>query len=479
MKKNSFSKFIDHEKKELILLVSKSFFWFLVGIFLGLFFLISFVFLIFQKMYSDVVYPGVMVNNILLEGKTQDQVKKFFVEKNKNISNTKFIFINQEDIATISAKELEFSYNEDLLAKQAYSIGRSNSPLSNISLLFQAYVTGINLAPSYHYSEDKLQKILLPMTEKINTPAIDALFNFENRKVIAFKPSSDGQEVDMKELENKLNSKLVEVISSKKPLTINIVIPIKILKPKITTDKANNLGVEELISQGTSLFYHSIPNRIYNITLASERLNGILVAPQEIFSFNQALGDVSAFTGYQQAYVIQNGKTVLGDGGGVCQVSTTLFRAVLNAGLPVIERRAHAYRVGYYEQDSDPGLDATVYSPSPDLKFKNDTPNYILIQTNVDGESQRLTFMLYGKKDGREVILNKPVIVSQTPPPPAVYQDDPTLLKGVTKQVDFQAWGASVYFTRKVIKNGKTIISDKFVSNYQPWAAVYLRGTKE
>ena len=169
----------------------------------------------------------------------------------------------------------------------------------------------------------------------------------------------------------------------------------------------------------------------------------------------------------------------MGDGGGVCQVSTTLFRAILNAGLPVVERHAHAYRVGYYEEDSPPGIDATIYSPSVDLKFKNDTNNYILIQSQVDLDNYALNFSLYGTKDGREVSMTTPVVTNQTPPPPDLYQDDPTLPVGTIQQTDFAAWGADVYFTRTVTKDGKVIIYDKFVSNFQPWQAIYLRGTKQ
>src|SRR5205085_743367 len=129
---------------------------------------------------------------------------------------------------------------------------------------------------------------------------------------------------------------------------------------------------------------------------------GVLIAPGQVFSFSKAIGEVSSFTGYKQAYVIENGKTVLGDGGGVCQVSTTLFRAALNAGLPIVERHPHAYRVQYYEEDSGPGIDAAVYVPSVDLKFKNDTGHHILIQAYADVENLRLTFDLYGANDGRE-----------------------------------------------------------------------------
>jgi len=218
---------------------------------------------------------------------------------------------------------------------------------------------------------------------------------------------------------------------------------------------------------------------MHNVALAAARLNGILVKPGEEFSFVKYLGDVSKYTGYKEAYVIQSGKTVLGDGGGVCQVSSTLFRALLDSGLPITERHAHAYRVGYYEQYSPPGLDATVYVPTVDLKFKNDTGSHILIQSYVDPTEVSLTFILYGKKDGREVTLSTPVVTGVAPAPEPLYQDDPTLPKGVEKQIDYAASGATVVFNRIVKKNGEVIINEKYTSRYTPWRAVFLRGTKE
>ncbi|OGH39196.1 MAG: hypothetical protein A3B44_02700 [Candidatus Levybacteria bacterium RIFCSPLOWO2_01_FULL_38_21] len=459
--------------------IGKVVFWFLTGAILGLFLFVGFALIIFQSLHKNVIYPGVLVNGVDFGGKTENQVKEFFAKKNEKVKDTKFVFTSEAGVATVAAREIDFGYNEVLLSKQAFSLGRSKDILTNISLIVQAYANGINLPSSYHYSDTKLILILSPITGKLHLEPVDSLFNFQNGRVTVFKPSKDGQTADIEELKSQVSSKFLTVMYSSKPETIVIQIPVKVLKPKITTDKANNLGIKELLASGTSLFQHSITNRIYNISLASTRLNGILIAPNEIFSFNKALGDVSAFTGYQQAYVIQNGKTVLGDGGGVCQVSTTFFRALLNAGLPIAERHAHAYRVGYYEQDSPPGLDATVFAPSVDLRFKNDTGNYILIQTYIDPNVQRLTFELYGTKDGREVTIGKPVVTNEVPPPPDVYQDDPTLPKGQIKQVDFAAWGAKVYFTRQVTKNGKAIISDKFDSDFRAWQAIYLRGTKE
>lgn len=473
-------------KKKIFIQTSKAFFWFAVGATLASFLLTSFTFIIFEKMNRNVVYPGITVGGVDVGRKTEKGVYDLFAKKNENIGNTQFTFSNDTDVATISAHDLNFGYDQDLISKQVISLGRSKNFPGNVSLVLQAYLEGLNLKPAYHYSENALDKTLSLFIEKINKEPVDALFTFQEGKVSAFKASSEGSAVDIDEIKNNLNSHFENVLSRpsqagsrQKPQKIIIPVGVKILKPKITTDKANNLGIKELVGKGTSLFQHSIPQRIFNITLAAARINGILIAPNETFSFNKALGDVSSFTGYQQAYIIQNGKTILGDGGGVCQVSTTFFRALLDSGLPITQRHAHAYRVGYYEQDSPPGFDATIYVPSVDLKFENTTNNYILVQTQIDQETQQLSIFLYGTKDGRTVQMTQPIIANRTPAPPDLYQDDPTLPKGVIKQVDFKAEGSNVSFTRNVTKNGKKIISDKFISNYPPWQSVFLRGTKE
>lgn len=237
-------------------------------------------------------------------------------------------------------------------------------------------------------------------------------------------------------------------------------------------------GILELLGEGTSHFKGSASSRIHNLTLAAERTNGVLVAPGATYSLNKSVGEISAKTGYDTAYIIAEGRTVLGEGGGVCQTSTTLFRAVLNSGLPVVMRYPHAYRVGYYEQDMPVGFDAAIFQPSWDFQFKNDTSAYVLVQSSYNPDEYSLTFKLYGTSDGRKVEIPKPTITGETPPPPALYQDDPTLPKGVVKQVDFAAWGATVKLTRKVTRGDEVLYDDTFNSRYQPWRAVYLVGTK-
>jgi len=466
-------------RKKFLIHSLKALFWFATGAAFAAFLLTSFTFFIYEKINSGFVYPGITINNIDVGKYTLKEVERLFLKKNEAIENTQFTFLLDSMVATASAKDLKFGYDQDLIAKQAISLGRSDNFLSNVSIVSTAYFIGLNLQPAYHYSEEMLNKTLAPFIENVNKEPVDALFNFQNGKVLVFKPSEEGKAIDVEKVKKDLTFQFEKIFLKQKPQKIIIPIAIKILSPKITTDRANNLGIKELIGTGTSLFQHSILSRIFNINLAASRINGALIAPNEEFSFVKALGDVSSFTGYQQAYIIQNGKTVLGDGGGVCQVSTTFFRALLNAGILITERHAHAYRVGYYEQDSLPGLDATVYVPSIDLKFKNDTNNYILVQTQIDSSLQQLSVFLYGTNDGRSVALTAPIITNRIPPPPDLYQDDPTLPKGVVKQIDFKAEGSKVSFGREVTKNGKKIISETFISNYAPWQSVFLRGTKE
>lgn len=466
-------------KKEHFWHLGRITFWFFTGAGLSIFVIVNIVFFGYKQIYKDKVYPGVLVNGIDFGGKSQYEVEQFFRSQNKRIKNSNFIFNYQGKTATVSASEIGLGYDEKLIAVQAFSIARNKNNFSNLSIMIQTTLNGVFLPAAYNYSEEKLLKKLEPLTKDIEKKPVEALFTFENGKVLAFRPSKNGQTLDKDYLLKTIKDKAFTVVNSKKSENIFLTLKTKTVEPNITTDKVNNLGIKEMIGYGTSLFAHSIPGRIHNVTLAASRINGILVPPGQTFSFNKTIGDISAFTGYKQAYVIQNGRTVLGDGGGVCQVSTTLFRAVLSAGLPIVERQAHAYRVGYYEQDSAPGLDATVFDPKPDFRFKNDTGNYILIQSFTDLANLRLTFILYGTKDGREVAMGKPVITKQTPAPEPIYQDDPTLPKGVEKQVDYAASGANVYFTRTVKKDGKTIIDETFYSNYRAWPAVFLRGTKE
>ncbi len=321
-------------------------------------------------------------------------------------------------------------------------------------------------------NEDQFKTLMARIQQQVETDPKDAVFRFEGGKVLEFKPEIIGRVIDVPAFNEKLAQALIAADNEV------LEIPVIVSYPKIKAEDVNSLGIKELLGEGKSSFSHSIPGRVFNVNLASSRINSTVVAPGEVFSFNNSVGDISRASGYQSAYIISGGKTVLGDGGGVCQVSTTVFRAALNAGLPITERKAHAYRVGYYEQDSKPGIDATVYNPTADLKFVNDTGNHILIQTNVDTKNYKMSVQIYGTKDGRVAIVSEPKISGQSAPPATLYVDDPTLPLGQMKQIDWSAWGAKVSFNYKVMRGTETVLEKTFYSNYQPWQAIYLKGTK-
>ena len=322
----------------------------------------------------------------------------------------------------------------------------------------------------------EIDELIKAVDTTFNRDPVNAIFNFKDGKVVEFAAAKTGVAVNDVKLKNELLTALTQ-LENPDDAAIDLELPAEITQPKITTQEVNNLGIKELIGKGESNFHHSIPSRIHNVALASSQFNGVLIPPGTVFSFNDVLGDVSSYTGYKQAYVIRDGKTVLGDGGGVCQVSTTMFRAILNAGLPIVERQAHSYRVTYYEEGYPPGIDATVYAPTTDLKFKNDTPGYILVQTITDLDNLHLTFELYGTSDGRIASITTPIVTSVTPPLEDLYIDDPTLPAGKIQQIDWKAWGAKVNFKYTVTRDGETLQSKIFYSNYQPWQAKFLRGT--
>lgn len=333
----------------------------------------------------------------------------------------------------------------------------------------------MEVRPDGGFEEAAVRSAVEALAENVNRQPENAAFTFEDGRVSVFRPGRDGLELKEDELIAAVRGSF-EQLGAEKEVVLEVAV--EKTAPEVATGDVNNMGIKELVGRGKSSYSHSIPNRIHNVALAANRINGVVVPPGEVFSFNEAVGEISAATGYKSAYVISGGRTILGDGGGVCQVSTTLFRAILDAGLPIEERKAHAYRVGYYEEDSLPGIDATVYNPSADLRFKNDTDNYLLIQTHPDSVNRKLVIDIYGTKDGRVVEMSKPKLWGQTPPLPTVYQDDPTLPAGTTKQVDWSAWGAKTSFDYKVVKNGEVIYEKTFYSHYRPWAAVFLRGTK-
>ncbi|MFA5894148.1 MAG: VanW family protein [Candidatus Shapirobacteria bacterium] len=316
---------------------------------------------------------------------------------------------------------------------------------------------------------------VVSLKSSLKKEPIEPVFKFENGQVLEFKPSQNGYLLDDSGLTQQICSNIVELTQTAEKVIKNK-FPVITLEAKTENSDVNNFGIKELLGSGTSTFKHSTAIRNMNVERGASIVNRILVAPGETFSFVKALGDVSVENGYKMAYVIRAGKTELDVGGGICQVSTTFFRALLNSGLNITNRQNHAYRVQYYEEDMPPGYDATVFIPNPDLKFVNDTGHHILIQSKYDGKEKRLTYDIYGTSDGRKTEISNYRQWGAAPAPPTVYIDDPTLAPGKVIQDEHAIPGLKTSFDWKVTRDGQIIHQKTFSSSYSPWAAVFRRG---
>ncbi len=226
--------------------------------------------------------------------------------------------------------------------------------------------------------------------------------------------------------------------SNHSPLIVSL--PGALTEPKIKSADIDKLGVKELIGTGTTNFKGSPKNRIYNIKRALEQFQSVIIAPDEEFSFVHYLGEVDGEHGYLPELVIRNNKTEPEFGGGICQVSSTVFRAAIYSGMKITERRNHSYPVRYYLPY---GMDATVYVPKPDFKFQNNTGHYVMMQSEIVGDT--LNFRFFGTDDGRTTTVDGPHILEHNP-------------DGSMRTV----------FTQIVKdKDGNDMIKDSFASNYK------------
>ncbi len=254
-------------------------------------------------------------------------------------------------------------------------------------------------------------------------------------------------------------------------------------EPEITDDATGEeLGITELVSSQSTYFRGSSSERLQNIETAAENFHGLLVPPGVTFSMAANMKTVSLDNGYAEALIIFGDRTIKGVGGGVCQVSTTLFRTAFFGGFPIVERHPHAYRVGYYEQsyngyDEDlVGLDATVFVPVVDLKFTNNTPYWLLMETYFNPTSRSLTWKFYSTSDDRSVEWETTGPLNIVEPPDTVYEENLELAKGEIEQVEWASEGADVTVTRIVYRDGQVLFSDSFTTYYLPWGEVFQYG---
>jgi len=326
-----------------------------------------------------------------------------------------------------------------------------------------------------HYEVDidmgAFEGFLTELAPGLITPARDGRFDFDplTGDLQVIQPSVSGRTLNVAETLDRLEDGVFATDNRIVPMAFDYTLPR--YHNQIT---AAELGIRELVAESTTYFEGSTQNRRTNIAVGTGRLNGIIVGPGEEFSFNYHLGDINYDNGFVDGQVIFGGRTVTGIGGGICQVSTTVFRAAFTGGFAITERNSHGYRVGFYElRDGPPGLDAAIWQPQRDFKFQNNTPYHLLIESSFNPTTNELQFRFYSTKHW-QAELEEPIVKNLEPAPEPRFEANRDLNPGDVVQVDYAAEGADVTIFRKVYDmEGNLVIEDSSFTHYVPWQAIY------
>jgi vancomycin resistance protein YoaR len=331
-----------------------------------------------------------------------------------------------------------------------------------------------------HYNhlldENAARQWLTQFANQIDREPVNARFYFDDntRELVLVAPHVNGRRLDIETTLEQLKAQL-GTSNRSVPFILQEIEPVA-----HSGATAAELGITELIREQTTWFYGSSDARKHNIARSAANFYGIVVAPYEEFSFNKYLGSISEDDGYTEGLIIVGGQTIRGVGGGVCQVSTTMYQTAFWAGFPIVERWEHGYWLDYYNDGEGPGMDATVYSPIVDFRFVNNTPHHLLIENYYNEEAEALTFKFYSTGMGRTVVKEGPEFFNETEVPGPEqdrWEFDENVAPGETEQIDWATQGADVSVRRIVTNADGEVLDDRyFESQYIPYPNTYHYG---
>lgn len=314
--------------------------------------------------------------------------------------------------------------------------------------------------------------------------AHDAKFRMEGNRVVEFQSSRIGVTIDDAAVElaiaRALEARLTALETGVTVPTSTVKLAVSTAEPKIKTGDVNDLGIREALGTGISSFRGSPSNRIKNIRNGVNKLNGLLIKPDEEFSLLAALRPFTIEGGYLPELVIKGDKIEPEIGGGLCQLGTTTFRMAMNSGMPITARTNHGLVVTYYNDPSNgnPGTDATIYDPVPDFRFKNDTGYYLLFVAEMDMKKSELRFTLWGTPDGRKGTYSAPVVHGWIATGP-MKEIETLELKPGERKCQSRHPGASTSFTYTVVLPDGTKKDTLYKSYYRPLPEICQVGVEK
>jgi len=415
---------------------------------------------------TDKIYKGIYIENEYVSGLTKTQaylkIKQKFLEP---LENQKITINIKEDKKEITFKELEVALNIKEAIDKAYSIGRKGNIIERFNQIKKVYEHPINIRLTYNYNKEKVNqfseriaKIYYKPSTNATIQKVGALFRITNENY--------GEVLDTKKLINDI----LKILDTKK--SGEVTITFRKIRPSVRKEDLEKIS--DCLGEFTTKFDPTNIPRTENVKIAASKINGSLILPNEIFSLSETIGPVTIENGFKVAKVIVNNEFVDGVGGGLCQIASTLYNAVLLSQLQVIERRNHSAEVTYVPL----GRDATVASGSIDFKFKNNTDTAIYLESYCNKNT--ITIKLYGKNEHIGESIKFETEIVEKIPYKTVTEEDPTLPKGTKKLKGPPHYGYKVKTYMLKYKDGK-LLSKKLVSYdyYKPVDAIYLIGTKK
>jgi len=408
--------------------------------------------------YNQRVYPGVQVKSFSLGNMTVSEAEE-------SLENLKMTFKGPRgEKISLSLAEMGVKPLVDIITYQAYQQGRDKKwPLTYLERI--RLIRGVEVPLLHRVDEEKLTKSVDELKKHLEREPKDASFKIvnHNSKLV---PEETGYRLE-KEL---LMQKIISCLSQKEgDLLINV--PVEEIPPDITVSGLEQMGITEEMGSYTTYFDATYENRAHNIGLAAEELDQYLLPPGELFSFNRLIGDTGPEDGYREALIIRGGDYTTGYGGGICQVSSTLYNAALLSNLKIVERNNHRFRAHYIKA----GRDAAVYYGIYDLKFINNHDHHILINTGV--KNGQITIAMVGTPLEEEIEIMTREIEFIDPPQRVEITSD--LLWGEEEIIEGIPGGKVETFRIVQPPDNKKIKEKLSLDNYYPYPAVIRRGKKE
>lgn len=405
-----------------------------------------------QSISDDKILPGVSISGVVLGGMTQEYAESILRESFKGIQEKDLVFEDEDENWIISMKEIGAEHNYREATRVAFSVGRSGSAMNRIWDHLRRSKESINITLPLVFDEQALKKEIDRISTEYARSPRNARLSLEKGQV-RFISSAAGREMDKEIALEKITS-----MTADNNLRINI--ETKVLLPQIIDEDIS--GLTDLLGECTTWFSLESEGRVKNITKAAEQINGTLIRSGEMFSFNDLVSPVDENNGYYIAPVIIGNQLVDDFGGGICQVSTTLYGAVLLSGLEIAERYPHTKLVKYVP----PGLDAAVASGVKDFKFKNNLRHSVYIIAAPQKGNGMIKVSIIGvKEDSRVYVVDTDETIIT---PGIIIKNSSRLKHGQTAVIHQGSPGYDVMVHRILVDENKDEISEHISRDYYP-----------